>query len=88
MNVFAVEGRDERAVQSVDHLVRDLVGLVLEALERLDVRRAAVGRGLEKVMQVLCCFLVAVGDLGEKVEELFVTRQETHASSRRLGCER
>ena len=79
MDVFAVERRDEGAVEAVHHLVRHLVRFLLEALQRLDVRRTAVRRGFEQIAQKLSRFLVAIGDLGEEVEELFITRQQTHA---------
>ncbi|MGH7672731.1 MAG: hypothetical protein ACREMC_07515, partial [Gemmatimonadales bacterium] len=39
----AVERRDEGPVEALDHLVRHLVRFVFEPLDRLDVRRAAVG---------------------------------------------
>ena len=78
MDVLPVERRDERPVQPVHHLVRDLVRLVLEPLDRLDVRRAGIGRGREQFAQVLGGFLVPGGDLDEQVEELFFSRQQAH----------
>src|SRR5437899_2791286 len=75
MDVLPVERRDERAVQPVHDLVRDLVGLVLEPLERLDVRRAALRRRREPLAEVVRRFLVAIGDLDEQVEEFLFPRQ-------------
>ena len=81
VNVFAVERRDESAVETVDDFVRHLIGFVLQPFERLDVRRTAVGGGFEQFPQVICGFLVAVGDFGEQIEKLFFARQETHGIS-------
>ena len=74
MDVFPVERRDEGAVEPVHDLVRDLVGLVLESLERLDVGRATLGLRREQLAQVVRRLLVAVGDFDEQVEEFLVTR--------------
>ena len=74
VDVFPVERRDEGAVEPVHDLVRDLVGLVLESLERLDVGRATLGLRREQLAQVVRRLLVAVGDFDEQVEEFLVTR--------------
>ena len=44
------------------------------------LRESAVRRSLEQRPQVLRGFLVAVGDLGEQVEELFFSGQQTHGA--------
>ena len=81
MNVLTIERRDERAVETVDDFVGDLIGFVFQPFDRLDVRCATVGRGLEQLSQVLDGFFVAIGDFGEQIEKLFFARQETHGIS-------
>src|SRR5439155_550264 len=53
VNVFAIERRNEGAVEAVDDLMRDLIGFMLQPLDRFDVGRAAVGRRLEELPQML-----------------------------------
>jgi len=74
VDVLAIERRDECAVEPVHHLVCDLVGLVLQALDRLDVRDAALGGPVEQPAEMLCCDRVARRDRDEQVEELFFPR--------------
>ena len=85
VDVLAIERRDECAVESVHHLVRDLVGLVLESLDRLDVGDAALGGRVEQVVQMLRRDRVARGDRDEQVEELFFPGQEAHGRPRVIG---
>ena len=58
--------------------MRDLIGLVLQPLERFDVRRAAVRGSFKQLAQEFGCFLIAIGNFGEEVEKLLFARQETH----------
>ena len=58
MNVLPVERRNERAVEPIHDLVGDLIGLVLEPLERLDEGRAPFGRRGEQLAQVVGRFLL------------------------------
>ena len=74
MDVLPIERRDERAVEPVHHLVGDLVGLVLQPLDPLHDRGAALRGRVEQVTQQLGGFLVAIGHLDKQVEELFFTR--------------
>ena len=74
MDILAVERRDEGAVEAIHHLVGHLVGLVLQPLQGLDVREAAVRGRLEQRPQVFRRFLVAVGHGDEQIEKLFFAR--------------
>ncbi len=75
MDVLAVERRDEGAIEPVHHFVGDLIRFVLEPLDRLDVRGAPLGRGLEQLPQKARRFLVAVRDRDEQIEELLFPGQ-------------
>ena len=80
VDVFAVERRDEGAVQPGHHLVRDDVGLVLQPLDGLHDREPAVHFGGQQHLQLLGGFDVEGGDLGEEVEEPLISRQEAHCN--------
>jgi len=82
VNVFAIERRNKRAVEPVDDLMRDLIGLVLQPLDRFDVGRC-VGRAPPGRAAAKCstASLLRVGDFGEQIEKLFFARQETHGIS-------
>ena len=81
MDILAIERRDERTVETIDDFVRHLIGFVFEALDRLDVRHAAIGRRFEQFPQMLDGFFVPIGDFSEQSEKLFFARQETHGFS-------
>jgi len=59
--------------------VCDLIGLVLQSLQRFDVGRTPIGRRLKKLAQMLHRFFVTIGHFRKQIEELFFARQETHA---------
>src|SRR5438876_701173 len=84
MDVLPVERRDEGAVQPVHHLVGDLVGLVLEPLDRLDVGDATLGGRGEEVAQMLGRLFGPRGHRDEQVEELFFPGQQAHGSVSRV----
>ncbi len=85
VDVLAIERRDEGAIEPVHHFVRDLVGLVLQSLDRLDVGDAAVRRRVEQLAQMLRRDRVALGDRNEQVEELFFPGQKAHDRPRIRG---
>ena len=84
MNIFAVERRDERAVDPVDHIVREIVGLVLEGLDAryivLEGRRV-----LEDFVKQGCRTGKPLRDGRKHIVELRVTWNELHLSSPLVG---
>ena len=72
VNVLAIERRDERAVEAVDDLVCDLIRLVLEPLDRFDMRHSAVGRCREQILEMLRRLDVARRHRDEQVEKLLL----------------
>src|SRR6059036_486470 len=84
-DVLAIERRDEGAIEPVHYLMRDLVGLVLQSLDRLDVGDAALGGRVEQLAQMLRRDRAARGDRYEQVEELFFPGQEAHGRPHVIG---
>jgi hypothetical protein len=66
-------------VEAADHVVRDLVGLVLQALDGVDDRPAGGRRGPEQVLQEARGLHIQLGDRREEVEELLVAGEQAHA---------
>jgi len=66
MNVFAIERRNEGAVETIDDLMRDLIGLVLQPLM---ARHGACGVGAawKSCRKCSTAFLVPSGDFGEQI---------------------
>ena len=80
VDVFAVERRDEGAVEPGHHFVGDDVGFVFQSLDRLHDGEPAVHVGAQQYLQLLGRFDVKGGDLGEEIEEPLVPRQEAHCN--------
>ncbi len=76
VHVVAVERRDERAVEEVDHLVRQPVALVLE-LADVEQLRARLGPRLEQLDERTRDLARVRGGLGEQIEELALLGGET-----------
>src|SRR6266545_2670959 len=75
VDVLAVDRRDERGVQPLDDLVRDLVALMLDFLDRV-----GLGASVSEVVELLAQKLGSVDDvlrlLLEQVEEQHLARNE------------
>jgi hypothetical protein len=76
VDVFPVDGRDEDAIQPVHDAVRDVVGLVLEALDLLDAMPPALRGPGEQLSQVARGLVGAPSDLDEVVEERLLAGEQ------------
>ena len=75
VDVLPVDRRDEGPVDAAQDLVRDLVALVLEALDLVGHGRDR-GLAFEETGVDLGRFVDAYGELGEPLEVLLVSRQD------------
>jgi hypothetical protein len=78
VNVLPVERGDEAPVEAGDHLVGELIALVLQPLDGLYHEGSPVGRGLQQVFHHACGLDRPLGNGGEQVEEILVAGQESH----------
>ena len=86
MDVLALERRDERAVQPLEDLVRDEVGLVFDVLQLARALVEPVER-LHHLVQQLAALANQRGLFAEQHEEVFFTREQgEHAGA--SGCAR
>ena len=83
VHVVAVERRDERAVEQVDHLVREPVALVL-GLADVGEPRAALGPVVQQVDEQAGDLARVGRRLGEQVEELALLRGEVEPGHARV----
>ena len=79
MDVFAVERRDERPIDSIDDVVREIVGFVLEVLDRGDLGLQLL-RGHEHLVEQRRRGREPHRELREQIVELFVARQDPQNS--------
>jgi len=82
VNVFAIAAaRDEGAVETVDDLMCDLIGLVLQPLDRFDVWGAAVGAAWNNCRKCSTASLLRLATSVNNTKNSFFARQETHGIS-------
>ena len=81
VDVLTVERGDEHPVEAGDHVVGDLVGQVLEALDLVHDGAALVAIGAEQVVNRAGGLDVQGGDRGEQVEELLIAGQQRMVES-------